>query len=290
MKRALATIAICAVAVPVLAQDGNADWAMVRDARKKLTVAYTRFDNGLGIATRCLDGSYQALITGLPPAGPHETRTLRVAYGDEDMHDQRWSVAIDDTVAVSDLPAPFARRLREGGRLRVLVPGAAEGGRNLVYDLTLPVSRASIDETLTVCDRPLTDPRDAELAALPEGGLPAELTWAEQPRPDFPQPIRFARGYAVVMCLANPDGSLRDCSVEAEHPQEAGFGDAALRASRRARVANVEDSAAPVAPARILYRNQFIVNGYQTREDEERFRAQRQRDREARQRREPRAQ
>ena len=119
--------------------------------------------------------------------------------------------------------------------------------------------------------------------------MPAELTWAEQPRPDFPQPIRFARGFAVVMCLTNPDGSLRDCSVEAEHPQEGGFGDSALRASRRARVANVGDQTAPVAPARILYRNQFVVNGYQTREDRERIRAQRQQEREARQRREPRA-
>lgn len=285
MKRALAILSLCAVALPALAQDAGADWDMLRDGRKKMVVAYTQFDNGLGIAARCLDESFQTVLIGLPPAGRHETRVLRVAFGDEDLHDQRWSVATDDTVAVSDLPAPFARQLREGGRLRIMVPGAAEGGRNLLYDLTLPASAASIDETLTACERPLTDPRDAELAALPENGLPTSIVWAEMPRPQFPEPPAFARGFAVVMCLTNPDGSLRDCSVEAEHPQEGRFGEAALRATRRARVGNGDSPTAPVPPGRILYRTQFTMSGYQTREDDERARAQRQQQREARQRR-----
>ena len=284
MHRPLSLLLACAVALPALAQDAAQDWDMLRDPRKKLTIAYTLFNSGLGVATRCADGSYEALITGLPPAGEGETRELRLAFGDDELHAQRWNVAVDDTTAVSNLPAPFARKLREGGRLRILVPGGAGDGRNLMHDLALPASSTSIDETLTVCERPLTDPRDAELAGLPEDGLPANLTWRRRPRPGFPAPIRYGRGFATVLCLTSPDGSLRDCSVEAEHPRDGGFGDAALRATRRARVVNIDAPAAPVPLRRVLYRTNFILDGHQTREDERRGREQRQRDREARER------
>ncbi|HYD28187.1 hypothetical protein [Brevundimonas sp.] len=282
MSRPLVAVLACAVALPALAQDAGRDWDMLRDPRLKLTMAYTQFDAGPGIAARCIDGRYEALITGLPPAGEAETRELRVAFGDDELHGQRWNVAIEDTVAVSELPAPFARKLREGGRLRIMIPGAAEGGRNLLYDLTLPESAASIDETLTVCGRPSVDPRDAELAALPEGGLPLGLRWARRPTPRFPGGTRYARGFAAVMCLTNPDGSLRDCTIESEHPHEAGFGEAALRATRRARVATIEDPDAAVPLGRILYRTNFIISGYETREDQQRIREQQRREREAR--------
>lgn len=285
MRRTLVMLALCAVALPALAQDSEPDWDMMRDPGKKLTLAFTQFNSGLGVAVRCVDDNYEAIMNGLPPAGSGESRELRLAFGDEDLHPQRWNVAIDDTVAVSNLPAPFARRLREGGRLRVMIPGAAADGRNLVHDLTLPVSSASIDETLTACGRDLVDPRDLELAALPENGMPANLVWKRAPRPDFPSPVKYARGFVSVMCLTNPDGSLRDCSVEAEHPYDSGFGAAALRATRRARVETLEDPGGPVPLARILYRTNFIVAGYQTREDTQRQREQRARERERRNRR-----
>ncbi|MGZ9100083.1 MAG: hypothetical protein ACXW3O_10295, partial [Brevundimonas sp.] len=159
MKRSLTALLACTVALPALAQDASADWDLVHDQRKKLLVAYTLFDNGLSIATRCADGGFEAVIGGLPPAGRATSRPLRIAFGDDDLVEGRWNVATDDTLAVSELPAPFARELRTGGRLRVLIPGGAEGGRNLMYDLVLPASSASIDQTLTTCGRPLVDPR-----------------------------------------------------------------------------------------------------------------------------------
>ena len=284
MNRPLAIFLACAFALPALAQDTDSDWDMLRDPREKLTVAYTLFNSGLGIAARCVNESYEAVIIGLPPAGAGETRELRIAFGDEELAAQRWNVAVNDTVAVSNLPATFARKLREGGRLRVMIPGGAEGGRNLLHDLTLPASSVAIDETLTVCDRPLIDPRDAEIEALPEGGLPSNLIWASAPRPSFPDSARYGRGFAMVMCLTSPDGALRDCSVEAEHPQQGGFGDAALRAARRARVANADVPTGPVPPALVLYRTNFVMDGYQTREDDQRRREQREREREARHR------
>jgi len=272
MKRPVILLAACTIALPSHAQDAARDWDLLRDPDKHLTLAYTRFETGLTLATRCIDGGYEALITGLPPAGEGDTRILHLAFGDDDLYPVRWNVAMNDTIAVSDRPAPFARELREGGRLRVMIPGGAEGGANLVHDLTLPASSNSIDETLTTCGRPVTDPRDAELEALPEGGLPANLIWARAPRPDFPRSARYGRGFATVMCLTAPDGALRECSVEAEHPLDGGFGEAALRATRSARVENADEPASPVPLRLILYRNNFILSGSDTGDGRRRHR------------------
>lgn len=284
MKRSLAVLLACCVALPALAQDASRDWDMHRDPRNRLLMAYTEFDNGMGIATRCVDGGFEAVMTGLPPAGERTTRPLRIAFGDDDLIDTRWNVAENDTVAVSELPAPFARNLREGGRLRILIPGGAEGGRNLLYDLTLPASSGAIDETLTACRRPLTDPRDAQLEALPEEGVPADIVWVSRPRAQYPSSIRYGRGFAVVTCVPRPDGVLGDCVVEMEHPRDGGFGESTLRAARRSRVRNALASAsdAPVPPVRVMFRATFVLDGYQTREDQQAQREGRRQERQER--------
>lgn len=281
MKRSLVTMLVCAVALPALAQDASADWDFANDERRKLMVAYAQFNNGVGLATRCVDGGFEAIITGLPPAGRISNRPLRTAFGDEELVQYNWSVGIDDTVAVSQLPAPFARELRNGGRLRILVPRGAADGRNLLYDLTLPASSASIDQTLTACNRPLVDPRDAELDALLEDGVPTDLNWAVRPTPRFPR-TSYARGFAVATCVTNPDGTLRDCTIESEHPRDGRFGQATLDAARRARVQNVDQPGSPVPVKLVLFKTNYVVSGYQTREDEARQRDAARREREER--------
>lgn len=281
MKRFLAALLVCATAFPALAQDADQDWDVMNDPRKKLTVAYTQFDNGVGIATRCVDGGFEVILSGLPPAGRATTRPLRIAFGDENLAESRWTVAINDTVAVSELPAPFARELRAGGRLRILVPNGASEGRNLLYDLTLPASSVSIDQTLTTCNRPLVDPRDAELDALQEDGVPVNLAWAVRPAPEYPA-SNYARGFAVATCVANPDGTLRDCAIETEHPRDGRFGAAALAGAQRARLQNMAEPGAPIPLTLVLYKTHFIMSGYQTREDERRQRETRRLEREER--------
>ncbi|HST91527.1 MAG TPA: hypothetical protein VLJ13_04950, partial [Brevundimonas sp.] len=273
-----------AIAVPALAQEASADWDLSNNQRQKLLVAYTQFDNGLSIATRCSDGRFEAVLAGLPPAGRASSRVLRIAFGDDSLSDRQWTVATDDTIAVAEMPAPFARQLREGGRLRVLVPNGAADGRNLMYDLQLPGSSVSIDQTLTACERPLVDPRDPELNALEAEGLPRNLIWAERPAPQYPG-NNYARGFAVVSCLSNPDGRLRDCAVESEHPHDGRFGAATLRAARRARVQDANTPGAPVPTAFVAFKTHYIIDGYQTREDQQRQRDNREaerREREAR--------
>lgn len=266
MKRSLTALLACAVAMPALAQDAAADWDMIQDTRKNMLVAFAQFDTGVAIATRCNDGGFEVALTGLPPAGRATSRPLRIAFGDEEPVERPWNVAMDDTVAISETPAPFARKLREGGRLRIGIPNGATDGRTLLYDLQLPASSASIDRTLTACDRPLVDPRDAELALLSDEGIPVNLTWSVRPSARYPS-TRYARGFAVITCLTNPDGSLRNCAIESEHPHEAGFGEAALASARRARLQNLAEPGAPVPLTQIQYKARFLMEGYATAED-----------------------
>ncbi len=253
---------LVAMASSAIAQDpAPTDWDIARDPARKVVVAHTAFDVGVGIAVRCVDGGLEALISGLP-ADTAEQRVIGVAFpGDERLSDQQWNVAVDNTIAVSSMPAPFARKLREGGQLQLRVAGGAEGGRNLRYVLDLPASNSAIDETLTACDRPLVDPRDAAWADVGDNGLPTNLQWLKRPRPTYPGVPKYERGFAVVTCIADPEGRPQDCVVETEHPRDAGFGQATLRAAREARLTNNLNPDAPITPSRFNFRAVYNVSG-----------------------------
>lgn len=265
--RLISTACILALAAPALAQDAAADWDILRNPDQRLVMAYTVFDNGLGISVRCRRDSYEAVLIGLPAAPENQpSRTVGVSFGDDESHMQRWNVAIDRTVALSELPAPFARKLRLGGRLQLVLPDGAGPGRNLRYALTLPASAATIDETLTACDRPLTDPRDAELEDLPDTGLPGDMVWVRQPRATYPS-NRYGSGFALVSCLTSPNGALRDCVVESEHPADGGFGDVTLRAARRSVVGMAGQPGAEIPVRKVQFRTRFYVQGHQPTEE-----------------------
>lgn len=253
----LAALAGLLAATPSAGQEAPADWDLLVERSSRVTMAYTDFNNGLSLAVRCVDGGYEAIIAGLPPVADLDRRPLMIQFRDDGATPTQWNVAVDPTLAVSERPAPFARDLREGGRLQIVAPGAAEGGRNLRYVLDLPASGASIDRTLEACGKPLVDPRDAELAALGETGLPGGVSWASLPRPSFPSPAVYEAGFAVISCLTEPDGGLRACEIETEHPRDGNFGEAALRATRRARLENTREPGALVPVGRILYRTNF---------------------------------
>ncbi|MFK0300274.1 hypothetical protein ACIQTU_13760 [Brevundimonas sp. NPDC090276] len=258
MKTALVLATSLAVALPALAQDPAGDWDVNRDAEKNLTIAYTVFDNGLGVGARCSGGNYQVLISGLPTT-TGTSRPLRIAFRDGEFGDQRWSVGDDATVAISEYPGSLARSLRKGGRMQIVVPSGGEVGKIIRYVIDLPSSGAAIDETLTACGRPLVDPRDAELAALDDKGLPANLRWAREPLITYPEQQTYRRGFAILTCLTRPDGYLRDCAVETENPPGGGFGPAALNGTRRARVVNQEGG--PVPLQFIAFRANFNIDG-----------------------------
>lgn len=254
MKRILAALTALAMAGPAAAQSG--DWDIHRNEDNKSLMAYTYFTNGLVIAFRCVDGSFGAIVSGLPPSR-QERQTLRLQFREEEAYDSGWSTTTDPTVAVGDYPAPLAREFRQGGDLRLTVPRGAADGRNLQFAVELPPSGAAIDEVLTACDRPLVDPRDAELDAIGDGGLPTGLVWTRPPRPSFPLRSNYADGFVVTTCLTNPDGSLRDCQIEMQHPEDSEFGEATLRAIRSARVGSGEQPGEPVPTNRVGFRTVY---------------------------------
>ncbi len=236
MKRLAAALAASALAWPSVAQTPAAqDWELNLEPASGALLAVTRYDSGLTIAFRCRDGDFAAVIAGLPASGSPR-RNLTLAFRGEAATPSAWTTTDDPTVVVGDYPAPLARQFRQGGALRLTVPGAAADGRNLTYAVDLPPSAAAIDRVLTRCERPLTDPRDALLTAVEDSGLSGGVTWARAPSVSFPSRGRYASGFAVVTCLAWPDGRLRDCVVESEHPHDGGFGRQAVRAAEQARV------------------------------------------------------
>jgi len=285
--RSLVALLALGVALHAAAEEDGQDWDLRQTGRSRTLVAYTAYNNGIAIAVRCADGGLEAVLAGLPaPRDNADTRLLEIAVRDDDFTPQQWNVAIDRTVALSELPAPFARQIREGGRLQIRVPNASQDGRNVRYDLTLPPSGAAIDQVLTTCGRPLVDVRDAELAALPDTGLPANVRWLELPRLGLPPSARYGRGFSVISCMTRADGGLRDCVIESDHPSGSGFGEAALRAASRARVAQDTPPGAEFRPVRITFRATFSTGGFESREDRAAAREQRRLERERRENRE----
>lgn len=240
-------------------QSADDDWDFMENRDQDQVMAFVTFDTGLGLATRCTKGVFEALIAGLPPRPAQNRQVLKMGFGDADLYETRFSSASDARAVISELPAPFARKLRQGGRFRLEVPGGGEDGRTLRYDVQLPSSSASIDRTLTACDRPLVDPRDAELDDLPESGLPRDLVWRWVPEPEFPSRSVYEQGFAVISCLTAPNGRVRDCVVESEYPTDGGFGEAAIRGARGGRLRNRLDPEGPVPVARITYSTNFSM-------------------------------
>ena len=280
MRLGVVVLALVSVARPAVAQDVVGDWDIYRDQRARTTLAYTQFSNGLGLGFRCQAGSFSAVVSGLPRSGD-KRRTIRLRFGNGEAYETGWTSTTEPTVAVADMPAPMARNSRLGGPLRLTLPGAAEGGRDLTYALQLPPSAGAIDEALSQCGKPLVDPRDAELEALPADGIPRDLTWQIAPRPRFPDGD-YALGFAAVSCIADPNGRARDCVVESEHPHDGRFGRAILDAMSDARLVDRINPNRPIRPTRIAFRADFRIEGFESDRDLQERRANRRRDSEQR--------
>lgn len=260
--RLFLVVALAALSLPALvhAQEATGDWDLTQDPARDLVAASATFSSGLTVALRCMDGRYDALIIGLPEPAPRaEFRPISLQFGDEPAQEDDWFIAESRTMAISRLPARLARQLRDGGQVRVRVQEGGEGGRRLRYDLDLPPSPAQIDRTLQACDRPTVDPRDALVADLGDNGLPGGVRWARMPEPNYPDGRTFERGFVTVSCLNQPDGRLHDCLIESEYPLNGGFGEAALRATRRARVEIADAPDAPVPARMIVFRVNFAM-------------------------------
>lgn len=261
MRTALVLLAALAASQPAFAQDASADddWNLIQRPEQKLTMAATVFDTGIGIAVRCLDGNFEVLLAGLPAAeGP--TRRLRVGLNGAELYDESWTGTDDPTAWFSDFPMNFARRMRGGGTLNVIVPGE-NGQPNRRYVLGLPASTTAIDTVLTACGRPLVDMRSNPVTWVAEDGSIPDLQWGRRPMPTYPDKAvngRVGAGRVVLSCIVQPQGRVDDCVVESERPGGYGFGEASRRAAQRSTMAVPAD---PAEAALIVGRRiSFAIN------------------------------
>ena len=268
---AILVMAAATLALPCHAaaqEAASRDWDLVRSANA--LAAATGYDNGLTLVVRCMGGkSLTAMVAGLPAATGH-TRQIATWFqgGERDpghgvrpsaRDPQGWGVGANATMAFSRYPAGLARRLREGGTMNILVPGGTQDGRNLRYVLELPESPTAIEAVLNECGRELIDPRDAEIDALGDNGLPHEIEWVRQPRIQYPSGRTFVRGFVTVSCMTTAQGRTEDCVIESEQPEGGGFADAVLSAARGGRLRNKLAPNEPVPSVRIMYEARFVV-------------------------------
>jgi TonB family protein len=153
----------------------------------------------------------------------------------------------DGMTAFSPTPARSARQLRKSGALNLSVATGPEPDSPLdQYTFELPAASASVDRVLESCGAPMTDARD-DLPRWNPPRSPSSSMWNRRPVPDFPASALSAginSGFAILSCVVGAQGQFLDCRIERESHRRAGFGDAALRSMRAARL-SLTDGQAP---------------------------------------------
>lgn len=226
------SLAMLVATVPAQAQDPADDWDFGADPSRDLALAAVTFDN-FGVAVRCVDDSFSVVLTGLPSGSGRRTLGWRV--GEDADQQTAWVSGRDSTTAFSIWPRSVATRLARGGRLEI---AARDGETTRRYVVEVPASAQSVSRVFEACGLRLAAPE----TEAPTGESFAGLRWTRTPTPSFPQrTASIQSGMAALNCTAQSDGSLRQCRIESEFPDGAGFGRAAvLGAHRTGRVAAIE--------------------------------------------------
>jgi hypothetical protein len=233
------TLGVCALASlllvtgPAGAQENSDDWDFGQDASRNLTIAAVTFDN-FGVAVRCMNDSLSVVVSGLPQDSGR--RSLGWRMGDEPDQQTAWVSPPNSASAFSIWPRSVATSLSHGGALQI---AARDGDSTRRYTVDIPPSGQAVGRVFEACGLSLTSPTTAP----PSGESFAGLRWARAPEPSFPsRNLTYGAGLAALRCTAQANGSLRDCQVESEFPEGAGFGRAAvLGAHRTGRVAAIEE-------------------------------------------------
>lgn len=248
MRAALAALIVALAASSAGAQEAASDdWNLSADRGRNLTLATVAYSSGQTIAIRCQARVLDVVITGLP-AITGSTRYVEATVGGRPMEGGPWASGGDGTSVLSGTPAPTARRLRAGGPLKLAVAVDAANEVPLrQYAFDLPGQSASLDRVLDACDTPTTDARDDLPIWTPARGSAINY-WSRMAIPDYPEAAIGAgvdSGYAVLSCVVQAAGRLRQCIVESEGPRRAGFGASGVRAMGAARVMLPEEGGPP---------------------------------------------
>lgn len=246
MRGAIVAALVALLAFPAHARQTTDDWDLIVDESQDMKLAVVGYSSGQTLAVRCRDGELELLLSGLPPL-EGQTRRIEATYGDGRIEAGAWFTSGDGSLVFSQVPRLDARRLRQGGPLVLSVAVATDPEAPLRrYALDLPAQSANLDQVLASCGADRPDPRDdlVRWMAPPDPGVDF---WRRLPEPDYPEAaVRLGAGLVVFSCISAGDGRLIDCRTEREsHHRRYGFGDAALKSLRNARIAPAEEGGPP---------------------------------------------
>ena len=236
------------------------DWVLTHMPERKAVIALAEFDNGITLSSRCIDGVFEVIIQGLPEARG-ESRTLRIGVGGEAPYASAWTVGANRSAAFSRVPARLARELAKGGKLEIAVAGQ-RGQPGVRYVMELAPSSSAVEQTLTACNRPLTDPRDLEAGDEAESGLPDGISWDRAPQPTFPESVKGrspTKGFVTLTCVTRATGRLEDCVIESEHPGGFNLGRSVRDSLSRAKVRSTDRNQPLVDGLMIVFTVNFIM-------------------------------
>jgi hypothetical protein len=238
MRTPALALLMFAAASPALAQDPTEDWDLTSNAERQLTLASLDFGDNI-LALRCQAGTLDLLLTGVP-VSTGESRTATVSAGAISDETQTWAALPGQPVVGADEPARLARQLRAGGPLDVRLDPEDAADRPRRYRLTTPASTRSVDAVLTACGEPLDEPRDL-IARVAKGAAP---TWEYMAPVQYPSSLSaqsIPEAAVRVSCVIGPEMQMQDCRADSETPTGYGFGDSAIAAARRSRIAAPAD-------------------------------------------------
>jgi len=232
------TFAALAMALAILPQTSDPASPEMWESTRTDTVALATLSlqDGISLAVRCRDGTFDFIIAGLPVVD-RINRALVVPFGGFDDYTTRWSQSPDRTQAFSPLPAPMARDLVNGGRFQITLMENDVNGAHFEYQL--PPSNGKIEEVLLACGRPVVDTRFRFKMVASE---PGQVMIRRVPQSRFPAEARRAGrtfGAVTTTCVGRPNRRIDDCVVESESPPGFGFGQSVLQAMPQARLGDI---------------------------------------------------
>ncbi len=209
------------------------DWDLAVRPETQLTAATVDFGTSL-VAVRCQAGTLDVLLTGAPAAAGTD-RHVRLSVGAIADEEQVWLSTPGSPVVSPPNADRVARQLRTGGTLDVRIDALPAGADFPAtpprrYRLPIPASPTAIDQVLTACGLPLTNPRDA----LPRA---TAVTWRIAPEVQFPAAAKqegITKGDVRLNCLVGAGGTPGDCLVISADPPRDDFRAEALGAAGRA--------------------------------------------------------
>lgn len=202
-------------------------WEALPAANSVSSAAILRGDGGGALVARCGGGLFHMMFSSAHNEAARDTH-YRINGGDwERVH---WTPAAQDRLFFSQTSSRMARKFAAGGDLELRFSTAS--GAEILYQFDLPASVESLNDVLSECGIPLSDPRD-------DSRMAENIDWDMRPSgADLARlyPDRRRQGEGTILCTIILSGRLSDCEITFENPPDAGFGAATLALSSRFRI------------------------------------------------------